>query len=55
MREILIAAAVSLLLSMFGTPLAIRLFSRRGYGQSIREEGPPGTTTSAAPPPWAAP
>ncbi|GAA3426452.1 phospho-N-acetylmuramoyl-pentapeptide-transferase [Streptosporangium sandarakinum] len=42
MREILIAAAVSLLLSMFGTPLAIRLFSRRGYGQSIREEGPSG-------------
>lgn len=42
MREILIAAAVALLLSMFGTPLAIRLFSRRGYGQSIREEGPSG-------------
>ncbi|MGW4422321.1 phospho-N-acetylmuramoyl-pentapeptide-transferase [Streptosporangium sp. NPDC004631] len=42
MREILIAAAVGLLLSMFGTPLAIRLFSRRGYGQSIREEGPSG-------------
>ncbi|MER5649094.1 phospho-N-acetylmuramoyl-pentapeptide-transferase [Streptosporangium sp. NPDC002524] len=42
MREILVAAAVSLLLSMLGTPLAIRLFSRRGYGQSIREEGPSG-------------
>ncbi|MFF5204609.1 phospho-N-acetylmuramoyl-pentapeptide-transferase [Streptosporangium sp. NPDC000396] len=42
MMEILIAAAVGLLLSMFGTPLAIRLFSRRGYGQSIREEGPSG-------------
>ncbi|MFC4059885.1 phospho-N-acetylmuramoyl-pentapeptide-transferase [Planomonospora corallina] len=42
MRDILIAAAVALLLSMFGTPLAIRLFSRRGYGQSIREEGPSG-------------
>ncbi|GII02430.1 phospho-N-acetylmuramoyl-pentapeptide-transferase [Planobispora takensis] len=42
MRDILIASAVSLLLSIFGTPLAIRLFSRRGYGQSIREEGPSG-------------
>ncbi|GAA4226619.1 phospho-N-acetylmuramoyl-pentapeptide-transferase [Streptosporangium album] len=42
MMEILIAAAVGLFLSMFGTPLAIRLFSRRGYGQSIREEGPSG-------------
>ncbi|MFF4772346.1 phospho-N-acetylmuramoyl-pentapeptide-transferase [Microtetraspora fusca] len=42
MRNILIAAAVSLLLSMAGTPLAIRLFARRGYGQNIREEGPSG-------------
>ncbi|GIH96743.1 phospho-N-acetylmuramoyl-pentapeptide-transferase [Planobispora siamensis] len=42
MRDILIASAVALLLSIFGTPLAIRLFSRRGYGQSIREEGPSG-------------
>ncbi len=42
MRDILIAAAVSLLLSIIGTPLAIRLFGRRGYGQNIREEGPQG-------------
>ncbi len=42
MRNILIAAALSLLLSMAGTPLAIRLFARRGYGQNIREEGPSG-------------
>jgi phospho-N-acetylmuramoyl-pentapeptide-transferase len=41
-RNIIIAAAVSLLLSMVGTPLAIRLFARRGYGQNIREEGPSG-------------
>src|SRR3954464_5641315 len=27
---------------MVGTPLAIRLFARRGYGQNIREEGPSG-------------
>lgn len=42
MRNILIAGAVSLILSMLGTPLAIRLFARRGYGQNIREEGPSG-------------
>jgi phospho-N-acetylmuramoyl-pentapeptide-transferase len=37
--NIIIAGAVGLILSMLGTPLAIRLFSRRGYGQEIREEG----------------
>ncbi|MEO3858368.1 phospho-N-acetylmuramoyl-pentapeptide-transferase [Acrocarpospora sp. B8E8] len=42
MRDILVAAAVGLVLSMLGTPLAIRLFARRGYGQNIREEGPSG-------------
>ncbi|MEU9885650.1 phospho-N-acetylmuramoyl-pentapeptide-transferase [Sphaerisporangium sp. NPDC051011] len=42
MRDILVAAGVALILSMLGTPLAIRLFSRRGYGQNIREEGPSG-------------
>jgi phospho-N-acetylmuramoyl-pentapeptide-transferase len=42
MRDILIAAAVALVLSRLGTPLAIRLFGRRGYGQNIREEGPSG-------------
>ncbi|HEY3687689.1 MAG TPA: phospho-N-acetylmuramoyl-pentapeptide-transferase [Streptosporangiaceae bacterium] len=40
MTNVLLAAAVSLLLALLGTPLAIRLFSRRGYGQEIREEGP---------------
>ncbi|MDF5756860.1 phospho-N-acetylmuramoyl-pentapeptide-transferase [Spongiactinospora sp. TRM90649] len=42
MRDILVAAAVGLLLSMIGTPLAMRIFARRGYGQNIREEGPSG-------------
>jgi phospho-N-acetylmuramoyl-pentapeptide-transferase len=41
-RDILVAAAVALLLSMIGTPLAMRIFSRRGIGQNIREEGPSG-------------
>lgn len=40
MTGILVAAAVSLLISLFGTPLLIRLLRRRGYGQHIREEGP---------------
>ena len=29
-RTILLSAGISLLLSLFGTPLAIRIFSRRG-------------------------
>ena len=40
MKTILVAAGVSLLLALFGTPAAIKLFRRRGYGQLIREEGP---------------
>ena len=50
MRTILFAAGVSLLLSLFGTPLAIRIFSRRGYGQLIREEGPAGHATKRGTP-----
>ena len=40
MKTIIIAGAVSLVLSLFGTPLAINIFRRHGYGQLIREEGP---------------
>ena len=40
MKTILLAAGVSLLLALFGTPAAIKLLRRRGYGQLIREEGP---------------
>jgi phospho-N-acetylmuramoyl-pentapeptide-transferase len=39
-RGILAAAAVALVLSLLGTPLAIRLLVRRGYGQLIRDDGP---------------
>ncbi len=49
-RTILLSAGVSLLLSLFGTPLAIRIFSRRGYGQLIREEGPAGHATKRGTP-----
>jgi len=39
-RAILIAASVSLFLSLVGTPLVIRFFRQRGYGQLIRDDGP---------------
>ncbi|CAN5589141.1 phospho-N-acetylmuramoyl-pentapeptide-transferase [soil metagenome] len=40
MRGILFASSAALLISLLGTPFAIRLFQRRGYGQLIREDGP---------------
>ena len=40
MKSVLIAASVALAVSMIGTPQAIRLLRRRGYGQEIREDGP---------------
>jgi phospho-N-acetylmuramoyl-pentapeptide-transferase len=39
-RTVLIAALVSLVLSLFGTPVYIRFLVRRGYGQFIRDDGP---------------
>jgi phospho-N-acetylmuramoyl-pentapeptide-transferase len=39
-RGILIAAGVALVLSLVGTPIVIRFFRRRGYGQLIRDDGP---------------
>ncbi|GAB7191124.1 phospho-N-acetylmuramoyl-pentapeptide-transferase [Kineococcus sp. NUM-3379] len=40
MRTVLIAAAVSLVLALFGTPLYIRWLVHRGYGQFVRDDGP---------------
>ena len=40
MRGVLIAAVVALFVSIIGTPVAIRLFRNRGYGQEIRDDGP---------------
>lgn len=40
MREILIAGALALFFSLFGTPLLIKALARRGYGQFIRDDGP---------------
>ena len=50
MKTILIASGVALMLALFGTPLAIRIFTRRGYGQLIREEGPAGHATKRGTP-----
>ncbi len=40
MKGILAAATIALIVSLFGTPLAISLFRSRGYGQLIRDDGP---------------
>ncbi len=50
MKAILVAGGVSLLLALFGTPLAIRVFTRRGYGQLIRKEGPAAHVTKRGTP-----
>jgi phospho-N-acetylmuramoyl-pentapeptide-transferase len=39
-KTVLIAAAVSLIVALFGTPLYIRFLVARGYGQFIRDDGP---------------
>ena len=40
MRQVLLAASIGLIISLFGTPVAIRLLVRQGYGQLIRDDGP---------------
>src|SRR5262245_30255714 len=50
MRTIIVSAGVSMILALFGTPLAIRIFRRRGYGQLIREEGPAAHATKRGTP-----
>lgn len=40
MKLILIAGALALLFSLFGTPALIKVLARRGYGQIIRDDGP---------------
>jgi phospho-N-acetylmuramoyl-pentapeptide-transferase len=40
MRNVLVAALVALIVSMFTTPIAIRALSVKGYGQLIRDDGP---------------
>ena len=40
MKGVLAAAAIGFILTIFGTPVAIKLFTRKGFGQFIREDGP---------------
>jgi phospho-N-acetylmuramoyl-pentapeptide-transferase len=49
-RTVLVAAGVSTLIALLGTPLAIRLLRARGYGQEIREDGPAGHATKRGTP-----
>jgi len=39
-KAVLIAAAWALLVSLFGTPMFIKVLVRRSYGQFIRDDGP---------------
>ncbi len=50
MKTILVAGTIAMLLALFGTPAAIRVFARRGYGQLIREEGPAAHVTKRGTP-----
>jgi len=40
MRQVLLAASIGLLITLFGTPVAIKALVRQGYGQLIRDDGP---------------
>ena len=40
MKAVLLAGGLSLVLTLLGTRVAIRVLSERGYGQLIREDGP---------------
>ena len=40
MRGILSAGALAFLFAFFGTPAAIKLLVKKGYGQFIRDDGP---------------
>jgi len=40
MRQILIAGALALAFSLFGTKILIKILANKGYGQIIRDDGP---------------
>jgi phospho-N-acetylmuramoyl-pentapeptide-transferase len=50
MIAILVGASISMVLSLVGTPLVIRYFRQRGFGQMIREEGPQAHQSKAGTP-----
>ena len=41
MKQVLFAVAIALAVSIILTPVLIRLFTKQGFGQEIREDGPP--------------
>jgi phospho-N-acetylmuramoyl-pentapeptide-transferase len=49
-KTIIVSAGVAMLLALFGTPLAIKVFTRRGYGQLIRKDGPAAHATKRGTP-----
>lgn len=50
MRLILIAVGISLAVSILLTPSLIKVFTRQGFGQEIREDGPPEPQDQASTP-----
>ncbi len=50
MRTIIVSSGVAMILALFGTPVAIKLFRRRGYGQLIRDDGPKAHATKRGTP-----
>ena len=50
MIAILVAGTVGLFVALWGTPLVIRYFRERGFGQPIRDEGPAAHQTKAGTP-----
>ena len=39
MRAVLYASVIALICSLGGTPIAIKVFTRRGFGQQVRTDG----------------
>src|SRR4051812_48334164 len=50
MRQILVAVAVALAVSILLTPALIRLFTKQGFGHQIRSDGPPSHKTKRGTP-----
>jgi phospho-N-acetylmuramoyl-pentapeptide-transferase len=50
MRLILVSVGISLTVSILLTPWLVRLFTRQGFGQEIREDGPPSHHTKRGTP-----
>ena len=50
MIAIIIAGALALAMSIFGTPVFIKVLERRGYGQFVRDDGPTSHATKRGTP-----